>query len=827
MTAYQAYNDQIRQIDELTSKARQLLATGDTANLKQVEELANRARAIAGQVGTAVTDGEQIVVKASTAQSNAVNALTEVQKILNTVLDRRKEAEIDGRDAALQSAKDVKGALADVVTQYDELTKKVAAGIKLNIEIDQDTIAKQIAILDDALAKQAHLVPIEADLSKLEQQSKDLVAAIKSGATDGIQAQADAILESLRKVAADAPELKFDITPAEAAVASLKTSVEKLAELKPQVDVTVNSNAADVQAQIDNLKKPTESTHTIHVKTVNERGQPVAAPDGSGGDAGGGGEGFAEGGLVQQRFARGGLVGAIQRFAAGGPVFRPPSWRKVPGTGAGDTVPAALQAGSFVVRRSASRYYGDQLMSRVAAGVAGFRSGGAVRVAPGAIRTSIVARTAGAIRRYTGGAVGAVRGFLASPAPSTRAAIAIPRAGVAAARGSSPGRQIVRQAIALLGGRATAQAQRSSSQAAAIRPSRQQITKAVRAFAAGGLVTKDQVSEWAKKTYGFDPLDVAGGAAPSAKPDTSKAVDRPDPPVSFDARPVPEEFLTAQNVISYATEMLNMVGQTNPMLGVLGPSIIDGIRKLSRNPSDQDALKQLLRDAETIGSNPFIFGMWGKTQATIGKLVPIWFIDWLTKRGFVSGAGGNVGSSQGVGAGPGTGGLAGPAGAGNALSIPVTSFAQRFFSASRLLNSTATPLVKRRFAQGGATSDTVPAMLTPGEWIIRKPAVDHAGHDLLRAINRMEISREHLGALISPPVPMVQRFAGGGPVIASAGTGTVASTAPTSGAGSRATVGGPSNVNVTINANAGALLSAENVRRYIIPEINAIMARSR
>jgi TP901 family phage tail tape measure protein len=62
-------------------------------------------------------------------------------------------------------------------------------------------------------------------------------------------------------------------------------------------------------------------------------------------------------------------------FASGGPVFRRPSWSKVPGSGSGDTVPALLETGSFVMRKAAVAKYGDGVMSSL---VRGYAAGGDV-----------------------------------------------------------------------------------------------------------------------------------------------------------------------------------------------------------------------------------------------------------------------------------------------------------------------------------------------------------------------------------------------------------------------------------------------------------------
>lgn len=75
---------------------------------------------------------------------------------------------------------------------------------------------------------------------------------------------------------------------------------------------------------------------------------------------------------VAEPHAAGGYAGkAIQGFATGGSVFRPLSGSKVPGSGDGDTHPALLNLGSFVMRKAASQHYGDGAMGWLARRFAG------------------------------------------------------------------------------------------------------------------------------------------------------------------------------------------------------------------------------------------------------------------------------------------------------------------------------------------------------------------------------------------------------------------------------------------------------------------------
>jgi len=69
------------------------------------------------------------------------------------------------------------------------------------------------------------------------------------------------------------------------------------------------------------------------------------------------------------------------------------------------------------------------------------------------------------------------------------------------------------------------------------------------------------------------------------------------------------------------------------------------------------------------------------------------------------------------------------------------------------------------FAKGGATTDTVPAMLTPGEFVIRKEAVDRVGVDFLHALNakhgfqqggEVATAPAPLGPAVVPPATSIQ-----------------------------------------------------------------------
>lgn len=129
----------------------------------------------------------------------------------------------------------------------------------------------------------------------------------------------------------------------------LKQSVAEGLAVKVALD---EQSVSAALSTLDQLSAPRTVTLTVNTVQGSNTGGPIVA----------------------QPLARGGPVGrvieAAQRFAGGGGVFRRPSWNKVPGAGSGDTVPAALRPGSFVIRKAASNYYGDSLLGRLARGYA-------------------------------------------------------------------------------------------------------------------------------------------------------------------------------------------------------------------------------------------------------------------------------------------------------------------------------------------------------------------------------------------------------------------------------------------------------------------------
>lgn len=604
MDAYQQYADRQREVDELLSKARRALVAGD---LKTAEDYANRAISLTSSIAKEVKDGNQVVVDAYTAQRTSVSLYEQAQSVLNKALDRRKELETEGAKAAGEGLRSARGELESLTAELTKAQGEAQKGIAIKITQDQASVAATLAALDTEFAQREFLLKVNADVQRARLEIDRLKSELEAGITVNVDARTDKITTALNEIRDNAPELDLDVGKALKSIATLK---EKAAEIT-NVRMEIQSNAKAVQTEIDKLKLPTESVHTIRVRRVEEKG--------AGGPVGV--SGYRRGGPVFRPLWWRTAPEGAQGFAGGGTVFRRPSWSRVPGAGDGDTVPASLQAGSFVVRKAAARYYGDDLMGRLARGFA------------------------------VGGPVG--RLLLSSPL----------------------------------------------------------LTRLLSRDASGF-----------KATSGLDALGDGGSAA--------------------------DEYR-------------------------------DTLQKL-----------QALREA-AMGLKRPSAGMGMADWA--GWLIQYWQLMSERKRQQIKAV---IAESY-------DGWIAGAETA-RQWGVPMT------------MEIALAALASLNYARGGAGpgigTDTVPAMLTPGEWVIRRPAVAKYGAGLLDSINSMRLPRLALQTLFAPP--QVPRFAYGGPVGAAS---------PARQRSAPAAAGG---ISVNINASAGDLLSADNVRRFIVPVINDMMRRS-
>lgn len=374
LSVFDQYYAKVGQIDKALSDARKALARGDAA---AAEEYAKRAIELSGSIGKEVKEGERTVVSSMTAQATAVGKIKEAQQLVNEAFEAQGGAAKRGAVATANALKDAKEELGAVKTKLDDISQKIAAGIELSITGNTKAVESTIAKLDEQIEKRDRIVQVKANIELALVQTKRLKDELVDATTVNVKARTEEIDKALKAIGDAKPELKVLVDKAVASIGDVIAAAAEIDKVRHEIDV----NADKARKEIDSLNgRNTKSTHTIKI-VVDRSGVPSGVPSGAvpAPEA----FGFAKGGPVGWALERQDASGVpVQRFARGGGVFRTPSWQKVPGSGDGDTVPAALQAGSFVVRKAAAKHYGDVTMGHLAhyalGGIARFATGGDV-----------------------------------------------------------------------------------------------------------------------------------------------------------------------------------------------------------------------------------------------------------------------------------------------------------------------------------------------------------------------------------------------------------------------------------------------------------------
>ena len=425
MSDFQANEDRKRQIAEYQQKARESLASGE---LEQARQYAQKAMDMAAQVATSQTSeakraeearkqseqnmtqvvqleaqarearskqeygtadqlmrqadalraeiaqkeqaADQAAVRSKGDVAGAIGAIRTSEELLNQALDAEAKAHRTAAQTAISARDEIRQTLSQTQTQIDQITAKLAQGLKVTLEADATRFSQAITDLDKALAERQFLLKIQADLQEAQRQLKEYEQLLKEGKTLPVDADVSKAREALAKLKTYADqnaqvELKVATEKAQAAIGNVERQITALSRLQTESNHQVRTNVDAARAQIQSLNGAnTSSTHTIYVRKVetNASGGVVGA-----GTMGKGVSAFAQGGPVSAAFPR----------MTGG---------SVPGTGNQDTVPRTLQAGAFVIRKAAVQKYGSSALARLAGmttRVARFAVGGPVRTLGG------------------------------------------------------------------------------------------------------------------------------------------------------------------------------------------------------------------------------------------------------------------------------------------------------------------------------------------------------------------------------------------------------------------------------------------------------------
>ena len=353
------------QVVQIEAQARDAARRGE---MDQAQNYMRQAAQLQADIAAKMKAADDEAGKGKAGTADAILRIKQAQDLLNEALDGEAKAHQSAAASAVEARGQVEQVLAQTQAQIDDITSKLAQGLKLSIDADTTRLTQALADLDKAIAEKQRLVVIQADLQQAQKALQDYEQQLKEGKTVPVGAdtsKAKAALADLQSYAKDGSliELRVATEKAQAAIGNVENQVRALDRIKTESEHLINSNVAQVQSQIQGLNGlNTSSTHTIYVQRVEQH-------------------------------ATGGVVGIVQdeplRFASGGPVpartlaMAFPRMRdgRVPGTGNGDTVPRRLEAGAFVLRKAAVNKYGADLLAKLS-GIAHFKAGGPVKPIP-------------------------------------------------------------------------------------------------------------------------------------------------------------------------------------------------------------------------------------------------------------------------------------------------------------------------------------------------------------------------------------------------------------------------------------------------------------
>lgn len=353
--------DARRQAEQGASQVALLEARAREASRNQEygksEALMRQADALRAEISQRTQDADAAITRGKQGVNTAIQDIRSSEEILGQALNAEAAAHRNAAQTAVSARDQIKQTLTETQTQVDQITAKLAQGLKVTIDADASRFTQAVADLDKALAEKQLLVSIQADLQQAEKQLREYELLLKEGKTLPVNADVGKARDALDKLKTYAEQnaqldLRVATEKAQAAITNVDGMIRALDRIQTESRHQVSANVDAVRTQIQSLNGAnTSSTHTITVRRV---------------------EGNATGGLVgadARQFADGGSVASAFPRMVGG---------SVPGSGHHDTVPRTLEAGAFVLKKAAVRKYGGGTLSRLANGVARFALGGPV-----------------------------------------------------------------------------------------------------------------------------------------------------------------------------------------------------------------------------------------------------------------------------------------------------------------------------------------------------------------------------------------------------------------------------------------------------------------
>lgn len=349
MTDVQAYADRELKIDELKAEAKKALLAGNFTEAKKLSDEIIRLAAAESQAIDRETKDDKGNTKRTEAISktkvlaDSIRDMTEAEKLGKAALDGLQNSQITQAQNVASGLDKAKTGLAGFKGELERVQAAFNQSAQLKISIDAKSVQDEINKLSALTSAKELAVKIKADPINADKELSELQAALD---TAGINVPAVVVFDKLRddELAKINDELhksttvsaSVDTTEAVAAITAMKADTDAQLSAPTEAVHKVNPDFAEVFNDINQIKQPTSSTHTVYVQEI-------------------------------QQHANG---GPIRFMATGGPVSGP-GFRRVtgaisgPGTGTSDDVPIMASNGEFMVKTAAVNYYGTEFMNAV------------------------------------------------------------------------------------------------------------------------------------------------------------------------------------------------------------------------------------------------------------------------------------------------------------------------------------------------------------------------------------------------------------------------------------------------------------------------------
>lgn len=167
-----AYADKQLQIEQDLARAREAIKAGD---YERAKGYAQKATDLAASTANAVKEGDKEVISKKEAVATAVGKITEASGLVAQALDAEGNAHKSRADTATTEAGKIKAAMTGIADEVDTLTAKLSKSAKLVIETNLDEIKKKFAEFDALQAKKELLWTIRSNAEEVQKQINGLV----------------------------------------------------------------------------------------------------------------------------------------------------------------------------------------------------------------------------------------------------------------------------------------------------------------------------------------------------------------------------------------------------------------------------------------------------------------------------------------------------------------------------------------------------------------------------------------------------------------------------------------------------------------------------